>query len=49
MCACCIANVFVFMCMFMMFAILVANMFVPLIERMLKDMKARKTQKKVTA
>jgi len=33
----------------MMFAILVANMFVPLIERMLKDLKARKTQKKVAA
>ena len=33
----------------MMFAILVANMFVPLIERMLKDLKARKAQKKVAA
>ncbi len=33
----------------MMFAILIANMFVPLIERMLKDMKARKTKKKVAA
>ena len=33
----------------MMFAILIANMFVPLIERLLKDMKARKTQRKVTA
>ena len=33
----------------MMFAILVANMFVPLIERILKDMKARRQQKKVAA
>jgi len=33
----------------MMFAILVANMFVPLIERILKDMKSRKKQKRVAA
>lgn len=32
-----------------MFAILTANMFVPLIERMLNDLKSRKSQKKVSA
>jgi Na+-transporting NADH:ubiquinone oxidoreductase subunit B len=33
----------------MMFAILVANMFVPLLERTLKDLKSRKSRKKVAA
>ncbi len=33
----------------MMFAILVANMFVPLLERTLKEFKAKKSQKKVAA